>query len=410
MRLEQHVNAPEPAQAGSIESSANFGGVMSVIVHYGDAALLTTLLEAAIDAVERSQALADGVRLNFELHRDSDGGHGIEHVVAAGDAQGEAAETRSAIADVELADKRAADNIGGLDVRLCGGAVGNGPAADFVEQALHVGVVEANDHGAVERHLVDELDEGGAYGVERRVVVQMFAIHIGDHGDDWREYEEGSVALIGFHHQEIAASHAGVGTAHGADASAHYDGGIQPGEIEDGRGQGSGGGLAMAAGPPDALLEPHQPGEKFAARYDGDGEAAGLLHFRVLFIDGGTHDESARAGDIGRGVAFEDARTHGGQSLGDGRQFHVATRDLVAQIEQHFRDAAHADASNSGEMKVLGSKEHFLIVLFRLIEQLSIENVAVRPVRPPLKRPRRARRRAAWRIAVQLHPSSPVPR
>src|SRR5258708_23113935 len=102
MRLEQHVNAPKPAQAGSIESSANFGGVMSVIVHYGDAALLTTLLEAAIDAVERSQALAAGVRLNFELHRDSDGGHGIEHVVAARDGQGGAAGTRRAIARVYI--------------------------------------------------------------------------------------------------------------------------------------------------------------------------------------------------------------------------------------------------------------------------------------------------------------------
>ena len=315
-----------------------------------------------------------------------------------------------AIADVELADKRAADNIGGLDVGLRGGAVRNGAAADFGEQALHVGVVEADDHGAVERHLVDELDEGGAYGVERRVVIQMLAIDVGDHGDDGREFEEGAVALVGFHHQEIAAPHAGVGAAHGADASAHYDGGVEAGEIEDGRGQGSGGGLAVAAGHRDAVLEAHQLGEQFAARDDGDREAAGLLHFRVLFVDGGTDDERARAGDVGRGVAFEDTRTHGGQALGDGRQFHVAARDLVAQIEQHFRDAAHADASNSGEMKVLGSKEHFLIVLFRLIGQLSIENVAVRPVRPPLKRPRRARRRRVWQIAGQLRPSSPVPR
>ncbi len=44
----------------------------------------------------------------------------------------------------------------------------------------------------------------------------------------------------------------------------------------------------------------------------------------ILFVDGGTDDEGARAGDIGRGVAFEDTRAHGGQALGDGREFHVA--------------------------------------------------------------------------------------
>ena len=50
-----------------------------------------------------------------------------------------------------------------------------------------------------------------------------------------------------------------------------------------------------------------------------------------------------------------------------GDSFTSLTRDLVAQIQQHFSDAAHANASNSREMKVLGSKKHFLIVLFRLI-------------------------------------------
>src|ERR1035441_4213031 len=100
----------------------------------------------------------------------------------------------------------------------------------------------------------------------------------------------------------------------------------------------------------------------------------------------------------------EDTRSHGGQARPCGRQFYVAARDLVAQVEQHFRDAAHADASNSGEMKVLGSKKHFLIVLFRLIGQLSIENVVVKPVRPPLKRRRRAPRLGVWRTGGQLRP------
>src|ERR1700730_10383068 len=123
MRLKQHVNASEPAQAGSIESSANFCRVMSVIIHYGDAAFCAAFLEAPIDAAERCQPFADGGGLDFEFHGDGDGSHGIEHVVASGDAQSEAAEIGSAIADVELTGKRAANDIGGLYIGLRGGAV-----------------------------------------------------------------------------------------------------------------------------------------------------------------------------------------------------------------------------------------------------------------------------------------------
>ncbi len=57
VRLEQHVNAPEPAQAGAIQSSADFRGVMSVIIHHGDAALLAAHLEAPVHAAEGGQRL-----------------------------------------------------------------------------------------------------------------------------------------------------------------------------------------------------------------------------------------------------------------------------------------------------------------------------------------------------------------
>src|ERR1019366_6184890 len=98
---EQHVNAPEPAQAGAVERGAGLGGGGSVIVHHGDAAFLSAQLEAAIDAAEGSQPFADGVGLDFEFHGDGDGGHGIEHVVAAGGGPRGTAEIGGAIGDNE---------------------------------------------------------------------------------------------------------------------------------------------------------------------------------------------------------------------------------------------------------------------------------------------------------------------
>src|SRR4030095_11285874 len=98
MRLEQHVNAPEPAQAGSIESSSNFCWVMSVIIHNGNSACIAAFLKAPVYTAEGGQPFANDVGLNFEFHRNGDRGHRVEYVVAARDAQNEAAEIAGAIA------------------------------------------------------------------------------------------------------------------------------------------------------------------------------------------------------------------------------------------------------------------------------------------------------------------------
>src|SRR6185369_17129159 len=142
MRLEQHVNAPKPAQAGSIESSANFCWVMSVIIHNSDSAYLAAFLEATVYAAEGGQPFADDVGLDFEFHGNCNRGHGVEHVMAPWDAQREAAEIGGAIADIELADKRAADDICGFHIGLRGSAVGDSAAANLEKQTLHIGVVE----------------------------------------------------------------------------------------------------------------------------------------------------------------------------------------------------------------------------------------------------------------------------
>jgi hypothetical protein len=38
--------------------------------------------------------------------------------------------------------------------------------------------------------------------VERRVVVEMLAVDVGDHRDDGRQLEERAVALVGLHHRK----------------------------------------------------------------------------------------------------------------------------------------------------------------------------------------------------------------
>src|ERR1017187_8517597 len=374
MGLEEDVDAPETAHAGAIQGRADFGGMVAVIVDDGDAALDAAHLKAAVDAVEGGKGFADFVGGDFEFHGDGDGGHGVEHVVAARNAQVEAAQVGGAIAQAEIAGKGVEGQFRGFHVGLRGGSIGDDAALDGGQNALHVGVVQAHDHGAVKRHLVDEFDKGGAGGFDGRIVVHVFAIDVGDHRQDGGELQEGAVAFVGFGHQEIAAAHARVGAAHGTNTATDHYRGIQARVIENGGGHGSGGGLTVAAGHGDAVLQAHQLGQHFAARDDRDLQAARLLHFGVGFVHGGADHQRTRTGDVRRSVAFEDARAHGFEALGGRRKLKVGTADLVSEVEQHFGYAAHSDSADPREMEVLGTKKHFLNVLFRLAGLVSIEN------------------------------------
>ena len=71
-------------------------------------------------------------------------------------------------------------------------------------------------------------------------------------------------------------------------------------------------------------------------------------------------------------VPFVYAGAQFGQAIGHRRQLQVGSADGIAQIEQHFGDAAHADSSDPGEVKMLNTKKHFINVLFRLPQNLSI--------------------------------------
>ena len=59
------------------------------------------------------------------------------------------------------------------------------------------------------------------------------------------------------------------------------------------------------------------------------------------------------------------------QPLGGGAEFQIGPADLVAEVQQHFRDPGHADAADAGEVQMLRLKKHFYLVLFRLSRRKS---------------------------------------
>ena len=130
----------------------------------------------------------------------------------------------------------------------------------------------------------------------------------------------------------------------------------------------------MASGDRDAVLQPHQLGQQFAARNDGNQQAARFLHLRIGGIHGGTHHNRLGAGNVGGRVTFVNPRAERRQPFRGGAQLQVRPADLISQIQQHLGDAAHANAADSDEVQVLRLKKHFNLVLFRLSRAMSTGN------------------------------------
>ena len=191
MRLEQNQQAIERAAARGFESGANLDGMVAVIVDQRDAGDDALDLETAGDAGEIGQAGADQIGRDIQIQADGGSGSGVANIVNAGrPGKMEFAEVFAAIDQAEIAGKAAQFDVGDEQIGLAGRAVGNHRTSDARNDGLHVGLIEAQHDGAVERHAIDELREGILDFSQRAVVIEVFAIDGGDHGDNRRQQQE----------------------------------------------------------------------------------------------------------------------------------------------------------------------------------------------------------------------------
>jgi len=103
----------------------------------------------------------------------------------------------------------------------------------------------------------------------------------------------------------------------------------------------------------DAVLEAHELGQHLGARDDGDAEALGFLHLRVVGRNGGGHDRHVGAPDVLGPVAEGDAGPARPQEVGHLGGLEVGPGDGVAHGLEHRGDAAHAGAADADEMDAL---------------------------------------------------------
>ena len=80
--------------------------------------------------------------------------------------------------------------------------------------------------------------------------------------------------------------------------------------------------------------------------------------FRIVARDRGAGDDHFGSGDVLGAMAFEDDGAQRGQAMRDRRRLQVGAGNLVAEVQQHLGDAAHADAADADEMHALNFGKH----------------------------------------------------
>ena len=317
MRLEGEHEAParEGAARGR-ERRRHLDRVVAVVVDQREAAgavragMLAVALEAAADAVELGQALDHRRVGQLELGGDGDRRQRVQHVVHAGQVQRDREVGHAhAVAALHGEAHRAGvgDDVDGAHMRVGAEAVGDERARDHRQDRAHVGVVDAEDGGAVERHPVDEVDEGLLQLREVVAVgVHVVGVDVGDDRHHRQQVQERRVGLVGLDDDVVAGAEPRVG-AGGVEPAADDEGRVEAGLGEhagDERGRRR---LAVRAGDGDALLQAHQLGQHHRARHDRDALGARGDHFGVVALHRGRRDDRVGAGDVRGVVADRDA-------------------------------------------------------------------------------------------------------
>ena len=167
------------------------------------------------------------------------------------------------------------------------------------------------------------------------------------------QVQERGVALVGLGHQVLARAEPRVG-AGALEAAADHEGRILAAFGEDRRHEAGGGGLAVRAGHRDGVAEAHELAEHLGARHHRDALAPAPPPLRGFPRDTALEITTTSASPTFCAAwPMTIARAELRQALGHGVGLEVAALHFVAEIDQHFGDAAHATAADADEVDAM---------------------------------------------------------
>ena len=171
--------------------------MMAIVVDQGDAATvlerdLAVALEAPADALEVRQRLDDGFVGHAHLVSHRDRRQGVQHVVHAGQVEHDVELRRGARPQHgELHLRALVADVHRADVGRLGQAVADDRLGDGGHDLAHVWIVFAEDGRAVERQMLQEVDEGLLEPAEVVAVgLHVVGVDVGHHGDHRLQVKE----------------------------------------------------------------------------------------------------------------------------------------------------------------------------------------------------------------------------
>src|SRR5215472_13418268 len=114
----------------------------------------------------------------------------------------------------------------------------------------------------------------------------------------------------------------------------------------------------MHAGDRDAILQSHEFGKHLCTLNHGNVPLARCDYFRISFCDRRAGDHNFSTGDIFGAMSFKGDRSEIRETVGNAGALQIRSRDLETKGEQHFSDAAHANATDTDKMYSLDLGEH----------------------------------------------------
>ena len=192
------------------ERRLNLGRVMAIVIHDRDDAVshldVAKILETPIDTFESLQRGPDRIHADLQLLGHGDRGEGVADIMHSRQAQRDVDDiVISGAHHVEFRARFAEFDVRGAQVRVRLDAVSHDRATDIAEDVANSRIVGAYDGEAVERKIVQELDEAGFQFLDIAVVGRhVIGVDIGHDGQHRLEIHERGVAFVGFSNEVVA--------------------------------------------------------------------------------------------------------------------------------------------------------------------------------------------------------------
>ena len=184
------------------------------------------------------------------------------------------------------------------------------------------------------------------------VRLQVIVVDVGDDRDHRLQMHERGITLIRFGHEIATLSQTCI-RIRSDQAPADDECRIEPAFCKHACHHAGRRRLAVRSRNRNRIAKAHELAEHFRTLHDRQTLRSSLDDFRIRAADRtGDHDHIGVA-DVLRGVSDHDAGTELLEARSRGIRLEIAALHGIAEIEQHFRDAAHTDTADADEMNAL---------------------------------------------------------